>query len=346
MGARIGITMRADEVAVVLQERSRRSDLLHLRLSTEVAHELPWDQVFDSIPARTRGRTIVLVALDRSRMRVKRLFGIAPDESEERVRGLLASSLESFFLGATGTLAAADPIRRADGWWAAAADARQVEAIAKAAAAVGVVLAGIVPIPPAAESEPLADVAWMVATLRESPAFIIDPLRSTRVARARRRGLSLLLAALAFLLTTAALAPTAAYRIQGERAASLAASIRRELDDSDASLRGLALTQAIARIETETRPVTEILGGLAIALPERSAIVQAVLDSAGVTLTVVAPVTVDLIGDYGDVRGLSRPALQGALARESALGMELQRATVTFSYVPSRTDGYRGSVHP
>ncbi len=344
MGARVGITLRAGEVAVVLRKRSRRSDLLHLNLSSDPAHEPSWTQVFDSIPARTRGRTLVFVALDRSRMRVKRLFGVAPDESEERVRELLASSPESFFLGATGTLATTDPIRRADGWWAAAADARQVEAIARSAAAAGVVLSGLLPIPPNAEVAPLADAAWMVATLRESPEFVIDPLRSSRLARARRRGISLLLAALAILLAVAALAPTAAYRVQAERAASLAASIRHELDASDAAVRALELGQAIAMIESETRHVTEVLGGLAIALPERSAIVQAVLDSAGVTLTVVAPVTTDLIGDYGDVPGLSRPALQGALARESALGMELQRATVTFSFVPGPVDGYRGGL--
>lgn len=342
MSSRVGIAVRGDALCMVQRRGAVRIDLLSAERPPEVAWGRFLEQALEHIPARARGRTSVLVALDAPRVRRKRLFGVPAATTESDVRSVLEREVHSFFVASSGPLVAGDPVRVEDEWWAAAAAASEVEEIARASAACGVRLAGIVPLDDASAAADLADAAWSLARADDAPPFVIDPLRPSRAAHARRLGGFMFLSTLLFLLSFAALAPTAVlkwetHRLRREAAAELQL-LRADGEVHGAALRALAIERAAVGLRDESTPAAGILSRITLALPEGAVIVHASFEGATVSLTLLAPVNVDLVGALGRVPGLSTPVLVGALARESLAGAEVQRTRLVFGTAGAAAD--------
>ena len=160
------------------------------------------------------------------------------------------------------------------------------------------------------------------------------PKEDERRAR-RRRWRGATVTALALAAGVAAfIAPTARVIRSGTTARSEVDSliaVRNRVAQNTAALS--RVTQDVDLIQSfaaERRPVTFLLRDLTIALPESTAIVSIRIDSAGGSISAVAPHAADIIPALTGVDGIVLPRLVGAITREMVGSVRLERAAIRF----------------
>jgi Tfp pilus assembly protein PilN len=179
--------------------------------------------------------------------------------------------------------------------------------------------------------------AYAATFLRPHDPFVIaehaDDVRRSRMARRRTHAWTAM--AVAGLVATAwvpgAMAASRADRARA-RLASLAAR-QRELRRVEAQLAGSTLAlNGIASFEASRRSATLLLAELAMALPDSTAITTLHVDSVGGTLTVLAPRAAGTLEAVSALSLIGRVQMTGAVTRETTGGVELERASLRFTF--------------
>jgi hypothetical protein len=180
----------------------------------------------------------------------------------------------------------------------------------------------------------------------------IDPDRARRAGRLHRR-IRMTLAALLLLASAAAIAaPTArarwslrvaAVRMEAARLKSPAAlDAARELAEAAANSR------RVREFAASRRAVTLLLGRIAAAMPDSTAIMTIRVDGASTAMVTVAPVGTTIIPDLTRLRELASAQVVGPVTQESAGALRLQRASIRLPFrsarpVPRTANGSRGA---
>lgn len=182
--------------------------------------------------------------------------------------------------------------------------------------------------------------AYIATQVRASDAFIVsqytDDHRAARRASIRTHAWSGLAAVL---MVVAMLAPGTIATRQAERGrARLATLGTRELAlrRAEAALARATLhLNLVAGFETSRRSITLILGELALALPESTAVTTLHIDSLGGNLSVVTPRAGLTLQAISSLPQLAHTQLTGSVTREVTSGIELEHATVRFAFPPA-----------
>jgi hypothetical protein len=92
----------------------------------------------------------------------------------------------------------------------------------------------------------------------------------------------------------------------------------------------------IARLTARRRSMTQLLGELAEALPDSSAIVTLRVDSAGGSVTLLSTSAASVIPQLAAVDGIVEPKIAGSVTRETVGAAQLQRVTVRFRFASAQ----------
>ncbi|HEX3865446.1 MAG TPA: hypothetical protein VHV78_01795 [Gemmatimonadaceae bacterium] len=170
--------------------------------------------------------------------------------------------------------------------------------------------------------------------------------REQRVAQRIRLGLS----AATFVACAAAalIAPgVRAHRIASSAGGELAQrqASRRQAVELEASLaRVSGELERINRFESKRGRMTELLGALAQAIPESTAMVTLRVDSVEASFVAVAPHAADILPELSSADGVYNPRIAGSVIRETQGGTRLERATVRFQRQPSVVKAARTTI--
>lgn len=169
-----------------------------------------------------------------------------------------------------------------------------------------------------------------------------DEVQLRRWARARRATVAVALAVMALF---AAIGPG----VRARAAASIAdAELLRnrraqlELARSENDLR--RMTQMLNRIESfraERGRVTHVLGVLARAVPESTAMLTFHVDSVEGAFTAIAPHVADVLPELANAREIVEPRIVGSVTREVLGGVHVERASFRFRRLRSPTSTLR-----
>jgi Tfp pilus assembly protein PilN len=180
--------------------------------------------------------------------------------------------------------------------------------------------------------------AFAATYLRARDPFVIsehsDDVRRARVTRQRTwlwAGLTVAS------LVAAAWAPGALAVRRADHARARLATLaprQRELRQVQTSLAGATTTlNSIAAFESSRRSATLLLAELALGLPDSTAVTTLRVDSLGGTLTLLAPRAASALEAVSALPLMARVQMNGAVTREMAGGVELERASLRFSFV-------------
>jgi hypothetical protein len=104
-----------------------------------------------------------------------------------------------------------------------------------------------------------------------------------------------------------------------------------ELAQSESELR--RVTEILNRIESfrlEREKVTRVLGDVAQAIPDSTAILTFHVDSVEGAFTAIAPHVADVLPELADVRDVIAPRIVGPVIREILGGVHVERASFRF----------------
>ena len=190
--------------------------------------------------------------------------------------------------------------------------------------------------------EPSFGDAFAATQLRASDQFIVsehtDDQRLSR--RARQRTVLWTVLAAAGMVACAWLpGATATGRAERTRSRLTTLSAKtRELGRVQTSLaNATASLNGISAFERSRRSATVFLAELALALPDSTALTALRVDSVGGTITVLAPHAAAALEAVTEVPGLARVQLSGAVTREVAGGIQLERASLRFAFARKAT---------
>jgi hypothetical protein len=117
-----------------------------------------------------------------------------------------------------------------------------------------------------------------------------------------------------------------------------------ELAQNESELR--RVTEILNRIESfrhEREKVTRILGDVAQAIPDSTAILTFHVDSVEGAFTAIAPHVADVLPELAEVREVIAPRIVGPVTRESLGGVHMERASFRFRR-PSKTSTIKKGV--
>jgi hypothetical protein len=175
--------------------------------------------------------------------------------------------------------------------------------------------------------------AYGAVTIASSEPLALRPAGSVNAPSSRRdvarAGIACAIAAL-----LAAAAPGFGAQIDRARASrdlALLSATARDAAGADEELRRMsrALAESDAFAASRRSP-TELLGGLALALPAGAALVLLRVDSAGGTLVMLAPHAARAIAALDSVPGITAPEIVGPVTRETIANRAVERVTVHF----------------
>ncbi|MDB4913036.1 MAG: hypothetical protein JWM95_680 [Gemmatimonadetes bacterium] len=189
--------------------------------------------------------------------------------------------------------------------------------------------------------DPSFAAALAATRVRRGDAFVIAVNTRDVVQRARARvRMSAWIAIAVAGLIVAAWVPGAQSEMRAARAHAGIAKLARKEHELRAAERELARAtvtiNAINAFEASRRSATVLLGELALALPDSTAITTLRVDSTSGALTVLtvhAPATLDAMAG---IPGIAHPQLAGSITREMSAGRELERASIRFTLAPLR----------
>lgn len=346
---RLGIAIGADHVhaALVVGEAVRWHAVASVDHSETIDAAL--SRLLADLPRSAYVRTSAYVALGPRLAQVKRLEGLPPLENRRLLTQLVRENAGAFFLQKSPRLLIPPlSVRPDDTIWGAAFDADAVNAIVVAVRGASLALAVVTPVargarpadlPPAVAklgSEGLAylDAYNATRTSRRTP-FAWHPVEaSTILARRVQRGIAALVIAAS--VAAATLAPSLRDALYIRRTAAEAArgeTARVQLERATGDL--AHVTQRLNRIESfraERGQVTQLLGAIAEAIPDSTAIVNFRLDSAGGSFTAIAPRVTDVLPALASVGGMSAARIVGSVTREALSGgaIRIERAAFRF----------------
>jgi hypothetical protein len=156
-----------------------------------------------------------------------------------------------------------------------------------------------------------------------------DPRRTARRRRAETFAATI---ALATSLVSAAAAPgvrAANDATRWTRQAAFAAAVRRESAAVDAELRRVTTTlDRLDRFQATRAEVIRLLGDLALALPDSTALLSLHVDTTEIDFAVLTPHAAEVIPELSDVNELMSPRIVGSVVRDAAAHVTLERATI------------------
>ena len=137
MTMRVGIYVGADWLAGVAV--SRQGVVWHavLQRTSDSSLYVRLSQLLDDIPVGRFARTQIFVALGPALTHVKQLRTLPPIAAPRVLRQLIEAAPSRFFLAEDAAPVVADPVRSAEGWWVAVADAKTIAAVDAACARGG-----------------------------------------------------------------------------------------------------------------------------------------------------------------------------------------------------------------
>ena len=189
--------------------------------------------------------------------------------------------------------------------------------------------------------EPAFADAYAATRLHSSDPFVLgehaDEVRRTTFAR-RRTVLWTAIAAAGLVATVWAPGALASQRAERARTQLGALSRRqRELRSVQSALATSTATLGnLATFERSRHSATLLLAELAMALPESTAITAFHTDSLGGTLTVLAPRAAGTLEAISGIPLMGRVQMAGPVTREVVTGVELERASLRFTFAGGR----------
>jgi hypothetical protein len=172
------------------------------------------------------------------------------------------------------------------------------------------------------------------AACTTSPRLDLLPSQRTLHVRVPRWRMELAMAAAAFALAMALVAPgframRAAHRAERELAAlertgPAAEAPYRELEHMSSAL------EEVSAFAAERRSYTSLLAQLTRAFPAQSAVVSLRVDSAGGTLVALAPHAADVVRSVEHVPAMVNPQIVGPVTSERDGDYDVERVTVSF----------------
>ncbi|MEO7770286.1 MAG: hypothetical protein ABIX19_04605 [Gemmatimonadaceae bacterium] len=183
--------------------------------------------------------------------------------------------------------------------------------------------------------EPTFTGAFAATRVQGSDAFAIREHTSDVIARRRARTrMRLLSGILAASIVLAAVAPAGIATHRAARARMTLAGMRgrqRALVRAQHDLAKATIAiNAVNSFAASQRPVTLMLGELALALPESTAITTLRLDTLGGSLSVISPHAAGTLDALSGLHGVGRALLVGPVTREITGTMELEHAALRF----------------
>jgi len=291
---------------------------------------------------RTRTRPRVVVRLAFPLAQVKRLDGL-PGGVRPRVAAQIAhENVGAFFLRAGPVLVISDVRRDADGAvWAAAYDRSIIDEIVRAVAERGWKVASVEPATSALPAEQVG---------RTRAAFAWNPARSDARPGLRGRVVSVAVAAaVATGVVAVACGPPLRIRLWASAHAGelrQSASARVAAATAAAELARVTRTLSVAQSFAAGRGAfTTLLGRIAEALPDSTALVTLRVDSVEVSMVAVSPRVTDVLSALAPVDSGNGVRITSTVAREVIGGLRLERAAfrvrrlrlVRRSTAPART---------
>ncbi len=185
--------------------------------------------------------------------------------------------------------------------------------------------------------EPCLADAYAATRLHASDPFVLGEQANAvrRVTFARRRT-ALWIAISAAGLIAAAWAPGALAARRAERARARLGALSREQRELRTVQSALATSTAalgsVASFERSRRSATLLLAELALALPESTAVTALHIDSLGGALTVLAPRASGTLEALSGIPLTGHVHMAGPITREVITGVELERASLRFTF--------------
>ena len=129
MTMRVGIYVGADWLAGVAV--SRQGVVWHavLQRTSDTSLDSHLSHLLDDIPVKRFARAQIFVALGPALAHVKQLRALPPIAAPRVLRQLIEAAPSRFFLADYTAPVVADPVRSAEGWWVAVADAKTIAAV-------------------------------------------------------------------------------------------------------------------------------------------------------------------------------------------------------------------------
>jgi hypothetical protein len=175
-----------------------------------------------------------------------------------------------------------------------------------------------------------------------------DPRR-----RAHRRRIETAIASIGFAASIVAAAAAPGIRATRDaarwtRQSAVGAAIRRESATVDAELgRVTNALDRLDRFQATRGDAPRLLGNLALALPESTALLSLHVDTVEIDFAVLTPHAADVIPQLADVGGVVSPRIVGSVVRDASARVTLERATIRARRrreIPSRGRGERVST--
>lgn len=342
MSVRLGVAVSIDSIAVVI---ARGHELAWCAVTPigEAGVEQSLEDVLRKVPGARWPRPRLTVVFDYPQCHSKLVRGL-PSVTDARSLGrVIAASPQRFFLDVSGGLVTTGVRVEGAGIVTVAAFPREaVASVVEASRRAGYRVARFIPADVAltaltpTEREHSCAAALAAALMPASVPLMYGPVRKPGVRMRQLRRLSIAAGALAVIIGVAVVPALRAEHVSADarrhvavmaRAKATALTTRSELDDA------VRMINAVAAFESRRSSRTMLLAQLAGALPTGAAVLTLQADSAGVTVTALAPHAANLVRDIEEIPGVERVAIVGPVTRETAGTIELERITLRFRLV-------------
>jgi len=343
---RLGIAVGSDHVDAVLIVGATVRWRATARVGSADTIDVVVSRLLEDLPPARFSRTYAYVALGPRLAQVKRLEGLPPLRNRRLVTQLVRENASAFFLQRSPRLLV-PPVSsgRDEAIWGAAFDADAVNAIVGAVRARGRLVA-IVPVPRAARPGDLPaalaklgpdGVAYLdsynaTRSSRHTPfAWRPEPTRTAMVHRVRVTAAALLVATSVLVAILSPALRDALYIRQSAPETLQGEMTRLKIDQTTNEL--ARVTRLVNRIEsfrTERGRVTRLLGALAKAIPESTAIVTLRVDSMEGNFVAIAPRVTDVLPSISSVEGIAAPRIVGSVTLEALSGIRVERGAFRF----------------
>lgn len=182
--------------------------------------------------------------------------------------------------------------------------------------------------------------AFAATRVRARDAFVIGEFAESIMIQRRSRVRTLILGgAIAASIVVAMVAPGVLSMRRTGQARSHLAVLRKKVGEADKVQRDLAEATTelnlVSKFQASRRSTTLLLGELAMALPESTAITALRIDSVGGSLSILTPHAAAAVESMSAVPGLHRVQVTGSMTRETTNGVDLERAAIRFGFAPA-----------
>ena len=156
-----------------------------------------------------------------------------------------------------------------------------------------------------------------------------DPRR-----RARRRRIETAVASIAFAASIVVASAAPGIRASRDaavwtRRSALGSAARRESATIETELRRVTgALDRLDRFQAIRADVPRLLGDLALALPDSTALLSLHVDTVEIDFSILTPHAADVIPQLGDLAGIVSPRIVGSVVRDAAARVALERASI------------------